>query len=166
MSTLDTFTENLGRVWDNLAEGWRELRERAGTALTRFSPLARRGTVETAEEQIMQRAARWGIIAADVRETATEVRVRIEAPGMEPDQFDLTVEDSVLRVRGEKHVQRESQEGRFHVLECAYGSFERAVSLPAEVDDSRATARYRRGVLEVTLPKTRAARRNRIEVKG
>ncbi|MFA7592454.1 MAG: Hsp20/alpha crystallin family protein [Thiohalobacteraceae bacterium] len=166
MSTFDTVTENLGRAWDNLAEGWRELRTRAGSAITRFNPLARRGTLETAEEQIMQRAPRWGFMAADVRETATEVHVRIEAPGMEADQFDLSVDHGVLRVRGEKHVQRESQEGRFRVLECAYGSFERTIALPAEVDDSRAKARYRRGVLEVTLPRTRAAGRNRIDVQG
>lgn len=166
MSTFDTVTENLSRAWDNLAEGWRELRERAGAALTRFNPRMRRGALETTDERIMRHASRWGLIAADMRETATEVRVRIEAPGMEADQFDLTVEDGMLRVRGEKHVQRESQEGRFHVLECAYGSFERAIGLPAEVDDSRATARYRRGVLEVTLPKAHAASRSRIEVRG
>ncbi|HFD81065.1 MAG TPA: Hsp20/alpha crystallin family protein, partial [Gammaproteobacteria bacterium] len=54
--------------------------------------------------------------------------------------------------------------GRFHVIECAYGSFERAIPLPAEVDEQGARARYRRGVLTVRLPKKAGARKRRIEV--
>jgi len=67
-------------------------------------------------------------------------------------------------VRGEKRVQKDQREGRYHVMECAYGSFERAVPLPVDVDGNNATAQYRRGVLTVTLPKHERARARRIEV--
>ena len=79
---------------------------------------------------------------------------------------DIAVaEGRYLTVRGEKRLQREERRGRYHVMECAYGGFERAVALPAEVDDGGARASYRRGVLQVVLPKVRSAKAaRRIEV--
>ena len=167
MSTFDRLTDNISRAWDNLAEGWQQLRERAGAALTHFAPTGRqRNEIETRDEQILRRASRWGLLAADLRETPTDIRIRLEAPGMEADQFDIQVADGVLYVRGEKQVQRESREGRFHIFECAYGSFERGIPLPADVDDSAAKASYRRGVLDITLPKTPQSPGKRITVEG
>ncbi len=164
MSTLQQLRHGLGTAWDSLADGWRQLRERAGQALTRFSPVRRRGELETADEQVLERAARWGLMAAEVKETDDEVIVRLEAPGLEPGDFDISVIDDILVVRGEKHLERQEQRGRYHVMECAYGAFERAIELPASVDDSRAKARYRRGVLRITLPKARSSRTRRIDV--
>lgn len=166
MSAFDRLSGNFNRAWDHLAQGWQQLIERAGTALTRFSPSGRREALETREERLLRESSRWGVLAADVRETDNDIHIRLEIPGMEADQFDIQVSDSILYVRGEKRLQRESQDGRFHVYECAYGSFERAIPLPAEVDDSAAKARYRRGVLDIALPKTRRAKHQRIEVKG
>jgi HSP20 family protein len=83
---------------------------------------------------------------------------------MEPDKFDIDVVDNYLVVRGEKRVQQEQREGRFHVMECAYGRFERALPLPVEVEGHKATARYRRGVLTVSLPKHERARARRIQI--
>ncbi len=166
MNALNDVSDSLTRAWDNLAEGWRQLRERAGTALTRFNPLQRRSDIESSEEHFMRQASHWSVLAADLRETATDIRVRLEVPGLEADQFDIQVFENTLRIRGEKHLQRESRDGRFHLLECAYGAFERRIPLPVEVDDSAATARYRRGVLEITLPKTHSAQSHRIDVEG
>ena len=164
MTTLRDIREGLGRAWDSLAEGWRQLSERAGHALTRFHPTRRGSELETADEQLMHSAPRWGLLAAEVEERADEVEVRMEAPGLEPEQFEVQVVDDILVIRGEKRMQREHRDGRFHVMECAYGSFERAITLPAPVDESGARARYRNGVLQVTLPKTSTARARRIEV--
>ncbi len=83
---------------------------------------------------------------------------------MEPDDLDIEIFHNALIVRGEKHVSRESRDGDYYVTERAYGRFERSIPLPAEVDESRAKARYRRGVLSVTLPKTRQEKRKRITV--
>jgi HSP20 family protein len=165
MSTFSEIGEGLERAWDSIADGWRQLRQRATHALTRFNPSSREGQLETAEELYLQRSSRWGLLAADVSETDSEVHVRLEAPGLEADNFDIHVVGNVLVVRGEKQVRHSSTEGRFHVMECAYGSFERAVPLPLEVDENAAKASYRRGVLHIKLPKKAAARARRIEVQ-
>jgi HSP20 family protein len=165
MSTFSEIGEGLERAWDSIADGWRQLRQRATHALTRFNPSSREGQLETAEELYLQRSSRWGLLAADVSETDSEVNVRLEAPGLEADNFDIHVVGNVLVVRGEKQVRHSSTEGRFHVMECAYGSFERAVPLPLEVDENAAKASYRRGVLHIKLPKKAAARARRIEVQ-
>jgi len=165
MSTFAEIGEGLERAWDSIADGWRQLRQRAAHALTRFKPLNREGKIETAEEVFLQRSSRWGLLAADVSESDTEVNVRLEVPGLEADNFDIHVVGNVLVVRGEKQVQHTQTEGRFHVMECAYGSFERAVPLPVEVDENAAKASYRRGVLHIKLPKKVVARARRIEVQ-
>ncbi len=166
MSTLNQFRQRLGRTWENLGEGWQRLRESAEHAMTRFRPLSKRQELETWEEQLVRHSADWGLIAAEVREDDKEVTVRLEVPGMEDDNFDITVIDDYLVVRGEKRVQSDRREGRFHIMECAYGSFERAVPLPAEVDGDAASARYRRGVLTVSLPKHKRVARQRIPVSS
>lgn len=165
MSTLQQLRTGLGRAWESIAEGWRQLNERATQALTHFNPVHRAGSDAQTDDALVERSAsRWSLLAADVVENANEIIVKLEVPGLEPEAFDIHVEDDVLIVRGEKRVQREANEGRYHVLECAYGAFERAVPLPTSVDESRATARYRHGVLRVTLPKRAAQRSGRINV--
>lgn len=165
MSTLEQFREGLQQMAQNLSEGWQHLRERASRALTRFTPV-RSSRVETPADQAALAGARWGLLSAEVEERSDDIVVRLEIPGMDRQDFDISVVDDMLVVRGEKRAEREQREGRFYVLECAYGAFERLVPLPAPVDESRARARYRRGVLTVTLPKTAAARSRRIDVAG
>jgi HSP20 family protein len=106
----------------------------------------------------------WGVLAAEVSDDGDKVVVRLEAPGMAKDDFDLQVMDGYLVVRGEKRLEREETKGRYHVTECAYGHFERAIPLPDEVDTAKASASYKRGVLRVELPKDASHRRAPIKV--
>lgn len=162
---LDQLREGLGRAWDSVSEGWRRLWDRAGDALTRFRP-ARRGELQTAQEQAVAYGPGWGLLTADIREDEERLEVRLEVPGMERDAFDIDViEGNVLVVRGEKQAQSSGNRGRYHVVECAYGRFERTLRLPAAVDESGARATYRRGVLAIELPKAAPARRRRVEVR-
>lgn len=165
MSTLQQIREGIERTWDSLADGWNHLRSRASQALTRFHPGFGRGELETADEQFLRHSARWGLLSAELQETESDIRVSLEAPGMEADDFDVEVLDgNILVVRGEKRVRQEQKQGRYHLMECAYGQFERAISLPAPVDESGTRARYRKGVLQLTLPKHHEARARRIDV--
>jgi HSP20 family protein len=164
LSTLQQLQNGINRAWDNLTEGWQHLRQRASHALTKFNPVRRGGQLETAEEQALERGARWALLAAEVRENDDEVLVKLEAPGMQSEDFDIQVTDDILVVRGEKHFERSEKRGELHIMECAYGSFERAIPLPAAVDEGAATAKYRRGILQIRLPKSQAARKRRIEV--
>jgi HSP20 family protein len=165
MSNLQQVREGLTRAWDTITIGWRELRELAGDALTRFNPLTPRTGNPTTEERVAGRTARWSLLAAEVTDTDKTIEVALEAPGMEPGDFDVEVRDDVLVVRGEKRMSREETRGHYFVMERAYGQFERAIKLPAPVDDTAATARYRHGVLTVSLPKTGAPRGRRIAVE-
>jgi len=159
MSTLNELRNHVGRAWEGLAEGWGQLRSRASHALTRFSPVRHSAALDAETDRLMSHGARWGLLSAEVQETGRAIIVRLEAPGMERDDFEVFVQDDLLVVRGEKQAHRKSREGLYHVMECAYGSFERAVPLPVPVDEDDARARYRRGVLEISLPK--AARGSR-----
>lgn len=165
MSTLEHFRQGLHHFRDGLSEGWQQLRERASQAMTRFKPIAAHDGVETAEEQLIARAARWGLLAAEVEERDRDIVVRLEVPGMEAGDFVLSVQENYLLVRGEKHARREQQDGRYHILECAYGHFERAIPLPSGVDEDAARASYKKGVLTVSLPKLASSQRRRIEIQ-
>jgi HSP20 family protein len=93
------------------------------------------------------------LLAAEVRESADAVSVRLEVPGMEPERIDISIIDDILQVSGEKQAEREQTRGNYHLTERAYGRFERRFRLPAPVDSGRADASYRRGVLTLRLPK-------------
>src|SRR5688572_22006035 len=148
MSNMQQVREGLTRARDTITIGWRELRELAGDALTRFS-----SREAAPSERSSTRGARWGLLAAEVTDSDDTVEVTLEAPGLEPGDFEIEVHDDVLVVRGEKKLSRNETRGHYYVMERAYGQFERAIKLPALVDDITARARYRAGVLNVTLPK-------------
>jgi len=161
MSTLSQLREGLHRAWDSITEGWRELRDMAGEALTRFHPTS----AEDGEVPARRGSVRWGLLAAEVADDDGSVLVTIEAPGMTAGDFDLEVVGDVLVVRGEKRTSREDRVGDYYISERAYGRFERAVQLPASVDQSKAEARYDAGVLKVWLPKVEGRRRSRIPIR-
>ncbi len=164
MATFQQLREGVASAWDTIAEGWRHLYRRASGAITRFIPHKNRSENAGQDGEITVRSSGWGILPAEVFDDDDQVVVRLESPGMEKEDFDIEVLEDTLIIRGEKRLSRERTEGRYHILECAYGSFERAIPLPAEVEPEQATARYRNGVLRIELPKTATQRRHRIQV--
>jgi HSP20 family protein len=103
----------------------------------------------------------------DVTETDKEVKVCAEIPGVEAKDIDVSVEDGTLTIRGDKKYEREENERGQYRMERSYGSFERTIPLPAEVDEAKAKAEFKNGVLRLTLPKRPGAqsRRKKIPVK-
>jgi len=79
--------------------------------------------------------------------------VRVEVPGIEKKDCRITIEGNLLYVSGEKRYERESHGSTCHVMERAYGSFQRTIPLPRNVDADNAEASYRNGVLSIRLPK-------------
>ncbi|MGE0283871.1 MAG: Hsp20/alpha crystallin family protein [Rhizobiaceae bacterium] len=94
---------------------------------------------------------------ADVSETDKAVEVVVELPGMDEKDIDVTVTDDVLTIRGEKKSETEKKEKGYFVSERNFGSFHRSIPLPAGVDTDKVDARFKKGVLTVTLPKTAEA---------
>ena len=87
---------------------------------------------------------------------ANEVRVSAELPGMDEKLVEVLVENEVLTICGEKKSESEDQGRRFS--ERYYGRFERSIALPFEVEEEKAEASFKNGVLTVTIPKSATAK--------
>ncbi len=161
-SAITDIRHGLEYAWGSLAQGWRHLSSKAERALTRFSPSKK---MVAEGELLPAEAPGWGLLAGEVFEDDHKIVVRIEAPGLERNDFDLEVRDDLLIVRGEKRFQHESLEGGYRLMECAYGSFHRAVPLSARVRPDQTKARYRNGVLRIELPKAGGASNRRIDIE-
>jgi len=159
---MSTLRDNLGRAWDQVQSGWGHLVQKASDALTRFTSSDDEADEDT--RTLLRLSPDWGLLAAEVRETENDIRVRLEVPGMRAGDIDVQVHGKLLAVSGEKQAQRESDEGRYHVTECAYGSFRRQIVLPAEVDSGATRAGYKSGVLTLRLPKAEPAKVHRIPI--
>ena len=94
----------------------------------------------------------------DIYETEDSIVVKAELPGMKKEEIKIEVKGDVLNLRGERKLLKSNKENTCHLVERFYGSFSRNFNLPMVVDQSRAKATYKNGVLEVKLPK-------RVEVK-
>jgi HSP20 family protein len=101
----------------------------------------------------------------DVEETDDEVMVRAELPGLDENDFTVELTADRLILRGEKRQEAEERRRGYYYAERSYGAFARAIALPCEVDADKATAKYKNGVLRVTLPKTAQAKARRITVQ-
>ena len=152
------------QAWESLSEGWRELSARASGALTRFRP-APAADMPPAGNEVRLPFGGWAFMAADVFDGDDKVIVRIEAPGMRREDFNVELHDEVLTVWGDKQFDREATSGRYSIVQCAYGSFRRDVALPVSVKPDKTKASYRDGVLRIEIPKADAARARRIAVK-
>jgi HSP20 family protein len=102
----------------------------------------------------------------DIYENKDQIVLEAELPGMNRDDFDLTVENNVITLRGERHFEKKDETDNYHRVERSYGAFTRSFTLPQTVSGEGATAEYLNGVLRVTLPKREEAKARRIEIKG
>ncbi len=161
---MDEIRQGFSSLWDSVAEGWQRLRESAAGALTRFRPNEQSNLPARAEvdDESYLPSQGWSMLGGDVFEDDRRLLVRLEVPGMAKQDFDIEVLDDVLLVRGEKRFERESTDGRWRVLQCAYGSFLRAVPLPVAVRSDKASASYKDGVLRIELPKVEPGRPKRV----
>lgn len=141
----------LNRAWENLSDGWRELLSRSNNSLTHFEPGAMDGQRES---EAGLDFPRWSLIAGEIEETANDIVVRVEIPGVEKQDCSIRIEGNVLYVSGEKRLVRESADSHYHVMERAYGVFERRIALPRHVNADGATAEAVNGVLLIRLPKS------------
>lgn len=105
---------------------------------------------------------------AEVIETDSEVRFDVEAPGFRAEDFDITLENNVLTIAGEKKMERQdtNRDTDYRLFERRYGRFQRSFTVPPTVRGDECEARYENGVLSVSLPKSEEARPRRIQVAG
>lgn len=94
----------------------------------------------------------------DITENDFELTLTAELPGLEQKDVEISIQDGMLLLRGEKTEERkEGDEKRYHLFERTYGAFQRAFTLPRTVDANKITAEFEKGVLKVHMPKTAEA---------
>jgi HSP20 family protein len=102
----------------------------------------------------------------DVSETKDALLVKAEIPGIDQKDIHVTLQENVLTIAGEKKQESEEKDERHHRIERGYGAFTRSVRLPASVDGSKVDAKFKNGLLTVTLPKTTVAKGTTVPVKA
>jgi HSP20 family protein len=102
----------------------------------------------------------------DLSETKDAFVIRAEIPGVEQKDIQVSLQDQMLTIKGEKTKENEEKDEHYHRMERSYGGFARAMRLPVAVDGSKVTASFKDGVLTVTLPKTPAAKGATIPIKA
>jgi HSP20 family protein len=164
LENLEGIKHGVASLWESMADGWQRIRHSAAGALTRFRP-DEDGNVPAQREvddDFYLPSQGWSLLGGDVFEDERRVVVRLEVPGMEKEEFDIEVLDDTLVISGQKRFERESTEGRYRLLQCAYGSFRRVVPLPAPVLADASKASYEAGVLKIVLTK---AKPGKLEVR-
>ena len=104
--------------------------------------------------------------AVDIIENERGIVIKAELPGIDPKDIAVTVDNNVLTLKGERHVEKEAKKENFHRMERAYGVFARSFALPEHVDPVKVTADFKDGLLTVTLPRSEAAKSRAIEIKA
>jgi len=104
--------------------------------------------------------------SVDIYENKDQIVLEAELPGMKQEDFELTVENNVITLRGERRFEKFDDADNYHRVERSYGAFTRSFTLPQTVSSEGATAEYRNGVLRVTLPKREETKSRRIEISS
>ena len=104
--------------------------------------------------------------SVDIYENKDNIVLEAELPGMNREDFELTVENNVLTLRGERRFEKRDEGDNYHRVERAYGQFTRSFTLPQTVSAENAAAEYKNGVLRVVLRKREEVKARRIEIAG
>lgn len=102
--------------------------------------------------------------SVDVVDREDEVVVRAELPGVEKKDLDVSMSDGTVTIKASTKHEEKEEKGDYYRCEISQGSFVRTVTLPAEVDGSKAKAKFKDGLLELTLPKVEKSKRHSISV--
>ncbi len=105
------------------------------------------------------------VLPMDISENEKEIRIKADLPGVKKEDIQVSLDGGLLTIRAERKAEKKVEEGQVHRLERFYGAFERRLSIGENIDKDQVNAAYENGVLELTLPKIKAAQAKRIDVK-
>lgn len=148
--TSQSLGREINRAWETLSDGWHELLSRSSNALTHFT---RKKEIEQKSGGDLATFPSWSLLAGELEETSKDIVVRVELPGLDKDDCQIRIEGNLLYLSGEKRFERETNDSTYHLMERAYGAFQRTISLPRNVNIDKAEASFKNGVLKVRLPK-------------
>lgn len=102
----------------------------------------------------------------DIYEDKNHLVLEAELPGMNREDFEISVENNVITLKGERRFEKKTEGDNYHRVERSYGAFTRSFTLPQTVTAEGATADFDNGVLHVSLPKREETKARKIEVTG
>ncbi len=103
--------------------------------------------------------------SAEMEETADEIHLKLEIPGLEAKDFDIEVTEESISIKGERKSETKTEEKGVVRSELRYGKFERVIPLPAHIQSDKVKAEYKNGILYLTLPKVEAEKRKAVKVE-
>lgn len=142
--------------WDlaGLAELQQEMNDLFGESLTRFRAPSWMGRAD----------GDW-TPSLDIYEDKESVHVKADLPGLARDDVEITLRDNLLTIKDEKKHETEVKEENYYRAERTYGAFTRSVQLPSYIDESKMTAKFRHGAVDICLPKTPGAKPKHIKIE-
>ena len=143
------------------------------TNLMRWEPMREMITLREAMDRLFDEAftrplslMNINLPAIDMYQTDEDVVIEMAIPGLKPDDVHITITGDTLTVRGEYKDEGEKKDRTYHIRERQYGTFERSILLPTEVNADKAKAEFDNGMLTITLPKAEEVRPKTITVKA
>jgi HSP20 family protein len=124
-----------------------------------------RGWRPSQQHNSVDGAAVWAP-AVDISERKDAYLVTAELPGVNPGEVEITVEDGLLTIQGERHFAHDSAEEKMHRTERFYGAFRRSITLPSHVEADKIEASAQDGVLQIMVPKAPEVQAKRIQVRA
>jgi len=101
----------------------------------------------------------------DVIDRDKEIFVKAELPGVDKDDVEITMTNHSVTIKAETRIEEKEEKGDYHRCEISRGSFSRMVSLPSEVDTDKAKAKFKHGVLKLTIPKLKKSKHKSVKVE-
>ncbi len=101
----------------------------------------------------------------DVVDRDKEIFIKAELPGVDKDDLEITMTDKLVTIKGSTRAEEKEEKGDFHRCEISQGSFSRTISLPDAVDTDKAKAKFKNGVLKLTIPKVKKLKHKTIKVE-
>lgn len=104
--------------------------------------------------------------SVDISENKDSIVLEAELPGLSPEDVNISIENNLLTIQGERKFEKKQDDGNFHRVERSYGSFTRSFTLPPTVSSENVDAQFENGVLRLSLAKREEAKPRRIEIKA
>ena len=104
--------------------------------------------------------------AVDMVDEKDAIVVKVDLPGLDQKDIEVTVQDGTLTIRGERKEEKEETKDNYYCSERSYGAFLRSLPLPQGVEADQVKATFKKGVLEVRLPKAKEAKGKTVEIKA
>jgi len=105
------------------------------------------------------------IPALEIVEEKDDMVIKAELPGMKKEDVEVRLADNLLTIKGEKRQEEEIKKKGYYYCDRSFGSFERSIEIPREVQSDKGRASFKDGVLEIRLPKTEAAKKKEVKLK-